>query len=167
MAAGTAIVAAVFAWLHLLAAGIAAAFLMAEYWLCRRMPDRAQLRLLGLADMGYLLALISSLATGLARLVYFGQDPAYYYANRLFWLKIAVFAAIALTAAAPSIQYLRWSREARSVPAFAPLGGEVDRVRAAIALGLGLWLFLPLLAVMVARGYGLPASHLWSAAALP
>jgi putative membrane protein len=164
---GIAIVAAVFAWLHLLAGGIAAAFLMAEYWLCRRMPDRAQVRLLAMADLGYLLALITSLATGLTRLVYFGQAPAYYFANRLFWLKITVFIAIALVAAGPSVQYLRWSREARSTPAFAPLSREVDRVRASIALEMGLWLVLPLLAVMVARGYGLPAAHPWAAAVLP
>jgi putative membrane protein len=167
LAAGSAIVAAVFAWLHLVAAGIAAAFLMAEYWLCRRVPDRPQVKLLAMADLGYWLALITSLATGLTRLVYFGQDPAYYFANRLFWLKITVFVAIALVAAGPSLQYLRWSREARSAPAFAPLTREVDRVRAAIALELGLWLVLPLLAVMVARGYGLPASHPWAVAALP
>jgi putative membrane protein len=140
---------------------------MAEYWLCRRMPDRVQVRLLAMADLGYLLALITSLATGLARLVYFGQESAYYHANRLFWLKITVFVAIALVAAGPSIQFLRWSREARSAPTFAPLSREVDRVRAAIALGLGLWLVLPLLAVMVARGYGLPASHPWAAVVLP
>lgn len=166
MSAGAPFVAAVFAWLHLLAAGIAAALLMAEYWMCRRMPDRAQVRLLGMADLGYLLALITSLATGLARLVYFGQDTAYYTANRLFWLKISVFLAVGLIAVLPSLQYLRWSREARSAPAFAPLTRDVERVRGAIALGLGLWLLLPLLAVLVARGYGLPASHPWAAAGL-
>lgn len=161
------LVAAVFAWLHLLAAGIAAALLMTEYWLCRRMPDRTQVRLLGIVDMGYFLALITTLATGLARLLHDGQDPDYYYANRLFWLKITVFLATGLVAVLPSLQYLRWNREARSVPAFAPLTREVDRVRTAIALGLGLWLVMPLLAVLVARGYGLPATHPWAVAGLP
>lgn len=167
MPAGTPFAAAVFAWLHLAAAGIAASLLMAEYWLCRRVPDRSQVRLLGMADMGYWLALITSLATGLARLLYFGQDPAYYLANRLFWLKITLFVATGLAAAVAALQYQRWNREARVAPAFAPLTREVERVRAAIALGLGLWLVLPLLAVLVARGYGLPASHPWTAAFLP
>jgi putative membrane protein len=164
---GAPLVAAVFAWLHLLAAGIAAGLLMAEYWLCRRNPDRTQVRLLGLVDTGYFLALITSLATGLARLLHYGQDPGYYYANRLFWLKIAVFLAISLVAVLPSLQVLRWNREARSAPAFAPLSRELDRVRAAIALGLGLWLVIPLLAVLIARGYGLPVAHPWAAAGLP
>ncbi|MGQ0430343.1 MAG: DUF2214 family protein [Gammaproteobacteria bacterium] len=167
MSAGAPLVAAVFAWLHLLTAGIAAGLLMAEYWLCRRMPDRAQVRLLAVVDLGYFLALIASLATGLARFLYFGQDPAYYAANRLFWLKIAVFLAIGLVAALQSQQYQRWNREARTAPAFAPLGREVDRVRAGIALALGLWTVLPLLAILVARGYGLPASHPWASTGLP
>lgn len=166
MSAVPALAAAVFAWLHLVAAGIAAGLLMAEYWLCRRMPDRAQVRLLAMADLGYLLALITSLATGLARLAQFGREPGYYLANRLFWLKIAVFVAVGLVAVVPSLQYLRWSREARSAPAFAPLSREVERVRAAIAFSLGLWLVLPLLAALIARGYGLPASHPWAAALL-
>ena len=167
MPAGAPLVAAFFAWLHLLAAGIAAGLLMAEYWLCRRILDRAQVRLLGIVDTGYFLALITSLATGLARLLHYGQHPGYYYANRLFWLKITIFLAIGLVAVLPSLQYLRWNREARTAPAFAPLTREVDRVRAAIALGLGLWLAIPLLAVLVARGYGLPVSHPWAPGGLP
>jgi putative membrane protein len=63
---------------------------------------------------------------------------------------------IAAVAVAPTLQYIRWNREARSAPAFAPLTREVDRVRGAITLALGLWLLLPLIAVLVARGYGLP-----------
>ena len=154
--AGPAIVTALFAWLHLLAAGIAAGLLLTEYWLCRRIPDRSQVRLLGAVDLGYFLALIASLATGLARALYYAREPGYYLDNRLFWLKIIVFMVIGLVALAPTLQYIRWNREARTAPAFAPLTRELDRVRASIALGLGLWLILPLLAILVASGYGLP-----------
>ena len=148
------IVVAVFAWLHLLAIGVGAGMLLTEYWLCRRMPDRIQVRLLGQVDMGYQLALIGSLATGLARALYYGQDVAYYLANRLFWLKIAIFFMIVVVAIAPTLQYIRWNREARSAPTFTPLERDVERARASIALGLGLWLILPLIAILVARGYG-------------
>jgi putative membrane protein len=148
-------IAALFAWLHLLAAGIGAGLLLTEYWLCRRMPDRIQAKLLGTVDLGYQLALIASLATGLARALYYGQAAQYYLANRLFWLKIAIFLAIVLVAVAPTLQYIRWNREARAAPSFAPLTREVERVRASISLGLGLWLLLPLIGILVARGYGL------------
>lgn len=154
MPAGPPMVAALFAWLHLLAAGIGAGLLMAEYWMCRRTPDRTQARLLGTVDLGYQLALIASLATGLARAIYYGQAVEYYLANRLFWLKIAIFLAIVLVALGPTLQYIRWNREARSAPTFAPLTRELERVRASISLGLGLWLALPLIGILVARGYG-------------
>lgn len=154
MPAGPPIVAALFAWLHLLAVGLGAGMLLTEYWLCRRMPDRTQVRLLGQVDLGYQLALIGALATGLARALYYGQDIPYYLANRLFWLKIAIFLMIVVVAIAPTLQYIRWNREARIAPAFAPLTRDVERVRASIALGLGLWLILPLIGILVARGYG-------------
>jgi putative membrane protein len=156
MPAAPPIVSALFAWLHLLAAGVAAGLLLTEYWLCRRQPDRSQVRLLGTVDLGYFLALIASLATGLARALYFAQVPEYYLANRLFWLKIIIFVVIGVVALTPTLQYIRWNRDARSAPAFAPLTRELDRVRTHIAFGLGLWLVLPLLAILVARGYGLP-----------
>ena len=147
-------VSALFAWLHLLAAGIGAGLLLTEYWLCRRMPDRTQARLLGTVDLGYQLALIASLATGLARALYYGQAADYYLGNRLFWLKIAIFLLVVLVAIAPTLQYIRWNREARTAPTFAPLTRDLERVRASISLGLGLWLVLPLIGILVARGYG-------------
>ena len=154
MPAGPPMIAALFAWLHWLAIGVAWGLLLTEYWLCRRMPDRTQVRLLGMVDLGYQLALIASLATGLARAIYYGQDADYYLANRLFWLKITIFLVIVVVAVAPTLQYIRWNREARTAPSFAPLTREIERVRGSIALGLGLWLILPLIAVLVARGYG-------------
>ena len=147
-------VAALFAWVHLLAAGIGAGLLLTEYWLCRRMPDRTQAQLLGTVDLGYQLALIASLATGLARALYYGQAADYYLGNRLFWLKIAIFLVIILVAIAPTLQYIRWNREARTAPTFAPLTRDLERVRASISLGRGLWLVLPLIGILVARGYG-------------
>lgn len=154
MPTGPPIIAAVFDWLHLVPIGVGAGLLITEYWLCRRMPDRLQVRLLGQVDLGYQLALIGAFATGLARGLYYGQVWAYYLANRLFWLKIALFVGLAVAAIGPSLQYLRWSREARTAPTFAPLTHELERARAAIAIGLGLWLILPLISILVARGFG-------------
>lgn len=162
MPAGPSVAAAVFAWLHLVAVGLAVGLLLSEYWLCRRIPDRVQVRLLGTVDLGYYLALIGSLATGLARALYFGQDTAYYLANRLFWLKIVLFVAIGLIAVFPTLQFIRWNREARTAPAFAPLTRELERVRGSIALQMGLMLLLPLVSVLLARGHGLLAAHPWA-----
>jgi len=157
--AGPAIIVALFAWLHLVAAGLATGMLLSEYWLCRRTPDRLQVRLLGTVDLGYFLALIANLATGLARLLYFGRDTGDYLANRLFWLKIALLVALVLVALFPTRQFIRWNREARTAPAFAPLTRELEQVRGCQALQLGLMLMLSLLSVLIARGHGLPIPH--------
>jgi len=159
MPAGPSVAAAVFAWLHLVAVGLAVGLLLSEYWLCLRIPDRLQVRLLGTADLGYFLALTGSVATGLARVLFFGQDTAFYIANRLFWLKIVIFIAIGLIALIPTRQYIRWNREARTAPAFAPLTRELERVRGSLVLQLGLMLLLPLLSILVAGGHGLPVAH--------
>ena len=160
MSAGPDFIAALFAWLHLVSGGLAAGLLLSEYWLCSRTLDRLQVRLLGTVDLGYFLALIASLATGLAKFFFFGQGTAYYLANRLFWLKIALYIAIALVALFPTLQFIRWNREARMAPIFAPLTRELEQVRGSQILQLGLMLMLPLLSVLIARRYGLPAPHL-------
>ena len=146
---------AVFAYLHLLAAGLAAAMLLVEYWLLKRPVDRIQARLLGAADLTWLLALIAALATGLARAGHFGLGPGYYLSNHLFLLKLGVFGVLAATAIAATLQFVRWNREARNAPVFAPLTREVERVRAVIALELGLFVLLPFLSVLAGRGFGL------------
>jgi putative membrane protein len=74
----------------------------------------------------------------------------------LFWLKIALFVAIGLIALFPTLQFIRWNREARTASTFAPLTRELERVWGSPALQLGLML-LSLPAILVARGHGLPA----------
>jgi len=145
---------AVFAWLHLLAAGAAAGLLVAGHWLLKRPLDRLQARLLGLADLGWLLALIATLATGLARLPYFSRGPAQYLDNHLFLLKLGLTALLFVVAASVTRRVVAWGRAARSGRGFAPTSVELDQVRAALTLELGLVAVVTFLAVLVARGYG-------------
>jgi putative membrane protein len=143
-----------FAWLHFLAVGLTAGLLLTEHWLLRRPLDRHQARLLGLVDLAYFLAAVGALATGLARVLYFGAGPAYYLDNSLFWTKMGLFALLMLISTLPAVQYVRWNREVRSAPVFAPLSRDVARVQACVTLELALLALLPLFATMVARGYG-------------
>jgi hypothetical protein len=52
---------ALFTYLHLLAAGLAAGLLLGQHWLLKRPLDRIQLGLLGAMALGQLLAAIASL----------------------------------------------------------------------------------------------------------
>lgn len=148
-------IAALFAYLHLLAAGLGAGMLLVEHWLLRRPVDRTQARLLGLADLTWLLALIGSVATGVARVNQFGLGAGYYLSNHLFLLKLGVLVLLVVAAMLPTWQYIRWNREARQARSFAPLTREVERVRAVVSLELGLIALVPFLAVLAGRGYGL------------
>jgi putative membrane protein len=143
-----------FTYLHLLAAGLAAALLIGQHWLLKRPVDRLQLGLLGAMALGQLLATIAILATGIALTTQFGMGAGYYLGNFLFLLKMGLFLTLAGVAALPLAQYLRWNRASRGTAAFAPQGREVERVRASIALAIGLMALLPLPAILLAAGFG-------------
>ncbi len=141
-----------FAYLHLLAAGAAAALKMAEHWLLARPPDRLQVRLLGQVRLGYLLGLTSSLATGLARLQGWQPAAGLPAGDSLFALKIGLFAMLLLLAVPTTRTVVRWNREARNAPTFAPRLGELEAVRATISLELALVALIPLPAVLLGQG---------------
>ncbi len=132
------------AYLHLLAAGAAAAIKVAEHWLLARPPDRLQVRLLGQARLGYLLAITSVLATGLARLQVLPGAQDAVAGSGLFVLKIALFVLLLLLTVPATRTLVRWNREARSMPSFAPLLRELEAQRATISLEIGLLALAPL-----------------------
>lgn len=145
---------ALFTYAHLLSAGLAGGLLVGQYWLLKRPVDRMQVGLLGAMGLGQLLASIAALATGSALASSFGMGTGYYLGHPLFLLKMGIFLVLGAVSALPLRQYVRWSKELRRRPAFAPLGREVERVRAALSLMLGLMALLPLPAILVARGFG-------------
>jgi uncharacterized membrane protein len=145
---------AVFAYLHLLAAGVSAALKVAEHWLLARPPDRLQVRLLGQARLGYLLAITTVLATGLVRLQGMGGSPVLASGSSLFAVKIALYVLLLLLAVPTTGTIVRWNREAHSPPAFAPRLRELEALRATVSLEIGLLALVPLPAVMLARGAG-------------
>jgi uncharacterized membrane protein len=143
-----------FTYLHLLASGLVGALLIGQYWLLKRPVDRPQLGLLGAMALGQLLAMIAILATGIALTTQFGMGSGYYLGNFLFLLKAGLFFMLAGVSALPLSQYLRWNRDGRAAAHFVPLGREVDRVRASLALAIGLIALLPLPAMLLAAGFG-------------
>lgn len=146
---------ALFTYLHLLAAGAAAALKVAEHWLLARPPDRLQVRLLGQVRLGYLLGLTTALATGIAKLQDVHPVAGHASGSSLFVLKLALFALLLLLAVPTTRAIVRWNGEARSGANFAPALSELELLRATVALEVGLLALLPLPAVLLARGAGL------------
>lgn len=141
--------------LHHLAFLILAAILAFELALTEQdVGARAILRLSRVdAWYGAMAALV--LAVGVARVFLGARGPQYYGANTLFWIKMALFAAVAAISALPTMRILLWRRSARLDAHFAAPKAEIARVRAALWAEVVLFAMIPVAAAGMARGYGL------------
>jgi putative membrane protein len=107
-------------------------------------------------DLLYLVAVIVVMTTGLLRALYFGKGPAFYFSNPIFITKLVIFGVIGACSLPPTIHFLRWNRELKS-------GAEDIRVDAKLYRKIRRWIlveqallaFMPILAVLMARGVGL------------
>lgn len=145
---------AIAAYLHYLSIFLLFALLTLEHQLFKRPLDLPRARSLMRVDIAYALSAGLVLASGAARLVWYGKGPAYYLHNSLFHAKLGLFILIALLSILPTLVFLNWRNDLRA--------GQVPQVSArlgtlvimTIRLELLLLLILPLLAALMARGFG-------------
>jgi putative membrane protein len=145
-----------FAYLHLAAVILTVAFLLCEFLICGPDLQPPVIRLLGRIDLLYFGCAMLALATGAVRVFLFGKGFAFYVHNPVFFVKLGLFVAVGVIAIAPTMQFLRWNRLLRAGATRMASGREIARTRAIIALELFLIAFIPLCAVLIARGIGLP-----------
>jgi putative membrane protein len=140
---------------HHLAVFSLAAILSAEIFLTAgAIDDRMALRLARVdAWFGILAAL--AIAAGLLRIFFGAKGYEYYLGNWVFWLKMALFAAVGLISAAPTFAYAEWRRRVRADRSFRPPASEIARLRRALYAEAGLFALIPICAAAMARGYGL------------
>jgi len=146
--------AAIAAYLHYLSIFLLFALLTLEHQLLKLPLDLVRARSLVRIDMAYGIAAGLVLATGAARVMWFGKGLDYYLHNSVFHAKFGLFIVVGLLSAIPTVVILRWRLALKN--------GEVPQVSAKQAMLvtmvirlelLGL-LVLPLLAALMARGYG-------------
>lgn len=142
-------------YLHFAAMILIAVSLAVEYLICVPGLARERMRLLARIDLLYLIAAILALATGVARLVWFGKGAGFYLYNPVFYIKLALFVAVGLISVPPTMQYLRWVRMLKTGAGEAAADFEVLRARRYLLAELVLFAFIPLLAVLMARGVGI------------
>ncbi len=139
---------------HWLAFGMAG-FLAAEIALASGEPSRRQVRLLARVDALYGACFILLVTVGFFR-VHFGEKgPDAYYGNPVFWLKLGALALVLLASLPPTLAFIRWSRAMRGGAEALPDKTEIIRIRRFLWAEAVLFLPVPLLAAMMARGIGL------------
>ncbi|GAB6388138.1 DUF2214 family protein [Stutzerimonas marianensis] len=145
---------AVAAYLHFVAIFLLFALLVLEHQLFRLPLNFKRARSLFRVDLAFGIAAGLVLVTGAARAMRYGKGLDYYLNNSFFHAKIGVFVLVALLSIYPTVTFLRWrpALKAGEVPAIS--AASARGVKLVIRIELAALLVLPLLAVMMARGYG-------------
>ena len=136
-------------YLHFLGFGLLLAALVLELGLLRPKVSGRVARQLALADGMYGISALTVLITGLLKVFIFAKPAAYYGHNFLFHIKVTLFLVVAIMSIYPTLQFLRHRKaKPEAEVSFPPLVGTLVRVE------LALLVVIPLLAVMMAHGFG-------------
>lgn len=134
---------------HFLGLGGLFAALAAELALYRPRVGGEVARRLARIDALYGLSALTALGTGLLK-VFAGDKPAAYFgANPLFHVKVTLFVVVLLLSIYPTVQFIR--RRGAAVDAEVTYPASIGVL---LRIQLALLLAMPLLAVLMARGYG-------------
>jgi len=150
--------AAIVAYLHYLSIFALFALLSIEHVLFKAPLDPSRARGLMITDIAYGICAGLVLLTGAARVLWFGKGIAYYMGNSLFHAKVGLFILAALLSILPTYVFFNWRNAVRAGQVPVPSPRQVKLVTWSIRLELLLLLVIPLLATLMARGYGVIAA---------
>lgn len=145
---------AIAAYLHYLSIFALFAVLSIEHVLLKPQPSWAQARSLLRVDMAFGIIAGVVLLTGLARLLWFAKGPDYYLHNGFFHAKVTLFVIIGLLSIVPTVRFLRWRPAVKAGIAPTVSNASVRQMTMIIRLELTLLAVVPLLATLMARGFG-------------
>jgi putative membrane protein len=143
---------AALAYLHFTAVFVLFAFLTVEVMLARGELDAKAIRTLGRVDLWYVGAAVVTLATGFSRALWGAKGWAFYAGDWVFHAKVAAFVAVAALSVPPTLAFVRWRRRSEADPGFAVPEDERKRMRRYLMWELHVAAFIPLFAVVMARG---------------
>jgi|SRR5471030_357068 putative membrane protein len=133
---------------HLLIFGIFG-IISAEFWAVRPGLSGATAARIASIDLWYGILAAAVIVIGFCRAIFAAKGWAYYSHNAFFWAKIAAFLAIGILSLPPTVAFIRW-RKSRALPG----DSDILRVRRYLRAELALFVFLPIFAAAMARGYG-------------
>jgi putative membrane protein len=132
-----------------------AAILAAELALTAgALDDRTILRV-ARVDAWFGIMAAVAVAAGLSRLFFGAKGVDYYLANTFFWIKMALFVAVAVVSIAPTLYFILWRRRVPDNSAFRPPAQQVARLRKTLYAEAILFALIPISAAEMARGYGM------------
>ncbi|MCY1288835.1 hypothetical protein D9M68_456840 [compost metagenome] len=146
---------AIAAYLHFLSIFVLFALLTLEHVLFKTaLTDVPRARSLIRIDIAYGATAGVVLVTGFARALWYAKGIDYYLQNWMFHAKLGLFILVGLISIFPTITFLNWRNalQAGQAPTISP--GRAKAVIMTIRLELLLLVIIPLLAVLMARGYG-------------
>jgi putative membrane protein len=123
--------------------------LFAEFWALRSGISVGTVQRIASLDLWYGVLAALIIVIGFCRAIFAAKGWAYYSHNAFFWAKIATFALIGLLSIPPTVSFIRWRRSA-----LVPIDADIQTVRRYLHLELALFIFLPIFAAAMARGYG-------------
>jgi putative membrane protein len=133
---------------HLLIFGIFG-IMCAEFWAVRPGVTSAAAARIASIDLWYGILAAAVIVVGFCRAIFAAKGWAYYSHNAFFWAKIASFAAIGILSLPPTFTFIRWRRSGAL-----PGDPDIQRVRRYLHAELALFVFMPIFAAAMARGYG-------------
>jgi len=145
---------AIAAYAHYLSIFLTLALLAAEFVLFRPAMSATTVALLPRLDLAYLFGAIAIVVTGLLRVFFFAKGAEYYAANYVFWIKMAMFVAVALLSLPPTFAFMR-NRTAAAGGALTLDAAAYRRTRRFLHAELGIFFLIPLAAALMARGFGI------------
>lgn len=129
------------------------AALFAEWMLLRQPPSADWVRTLARVDQAYGGAAVLLLLAGFARVAWGAKGADFYLQNPVFWVKVAVFVLVGLLSIVPTVRYPRWLKQLKTSGQL-PTEAQVEDTRRWVGWQLVLFVALPVLAAMMARGIG-------------
>ena len=87
------------------------------------------MRLAASLDRAYGVSAVLLLGVGFSRVWWGAKGSAFYLSNPLFWAKIGLFATVAVLSIPPTLQLIRWTKQAELQADFLPPMEQVQRIQ--------------------------------------
>ena len=146
---------ALLAYLHYISIFTMIVFLTAEAVVLRPGMTPEIRQRLARYDAVFGFAALAVLVTGLLRVFYGAKGYTFYVHNPVFHVKVGLFILVGLLSIIPTITILRWKKQGKTLPDFVPTPSEIAKTRRWVMIESHLIIFIPLAAVLMARGIGM------------